>query len=133
RRFPTNLRAAALRISAIGYGGVLGSGGDAGFSVVARARVWPILSHELTKGVMELICLHGLCDLDAAMYRRVLRAADCIEYEPWLLQTGCELWRRMLPLMPDGVPVADVMMRIAQLSPDRIDELLLSVMEAPDT
>jgi hypothetical protein len=81
---------------------------------------------------VELICLHGLNHLDAETYHRVLRAADRPEYEPWMLQTGCELWRRLLPLLPDDEPVARVVMHISRLPPRELEELMLGVIERPD-
>jgi hypothetical protein len=130
RRPIRSLRGALLRFGAAGYGGVLREG-DA-FRVVARGWNWPILSHELVKGTVELICLNGLSHLDEVTYQRVLRAADRPEYEPWMLQTGCELWRRLLPLLPDGEPVARVIMHLSRLAPRELEELVLGVIERPD-
>jgi hypothetical protein len=132
-RWPTSIRGALLRLCAAGYGGVLPTCADGDqFRVVARGWNWPILSHELVKGTVELICLHGLIGLEDVTYKRVLRAADRPEYEPWLLQTGCELWRRLLPLLPDGRPVAEIIMRLARLRPVELQDVMLAVIEQPD-
>lgn len=127
---PRTPRGLVLRLSAAGYGGVLPDADT--FKVVGRGWNWPILSHELVKGTVELICLHGLNDLDDDTYNRVLRFADRPDFEPWLLQTGCELWRRLLPLLPDGVPVAQVVMRLARLAPRPLEQLMLAVIEQPE-
>jgi hypothetical protein len=128
-RWPTTLRGAVLRVSAAGFGGVRRVGDQ--FQVVGRGWNWPILSHELVKGTVELICLHGLSALDDDTYRRVLRAADRPEYEPWLLQAGCELWRRLLPLLPDDRPVADMVMHLARLPARELHDLMLAVLQDP--
>ena len=131
-RLPTTLSGIVLRIGAAGYGGVLRDGGDgAPIRVVARAWNWPILAHELVKGTAELVCLHGLAGLDDATCARVLREADRIEYEPWMLQAGSELWRRFLALRPPDRPLAEIMMHLARLPPSALESLMLAILEDP--
>lgn len=130
RSQPTTFRAAVLRSSAVGYGGVLGK--DSDFRVVGRAWVWPILSHELVKGTVELICMHGLNQLDSTTYQEVMKAADRIEYEPWMLQTGSELWRQFLPLLPDDRTVSEMVMHMARLPARSLERLMLAVLEDKD-
>ena len=60
------------------------------------------------------------------------KAADRIEHEPWMLQAGSELWRRLLPLMPEGRPIAEMMMRMAQLPARALEALTLAAVEKPD-
>jgi hypothetical protein len=67
---------------------------------VAKGCNWLIVSKELTKGTLEMICLHGLNTLDDDLYQHVIDAADHIEYEPWMMQAGGELWRRLLAQLP---------------------------------
>lgn len=122
--------ARTLRASAIGYGGVLEENGQ--FRVVAKAWVWPILSHELTKGVAELICLHGLNTLDADTYSKTLAAADRIEHEPWMLQAGSELWRRLLTLLPTASSMPLVLAHIAKLPPHSLETLMMAIVENPN-
>lgn len=129
-RPPTTLRAAVLRCGTVGYGGVLGK--ESEFRVVGRAWLWPVLSHELVKGTVELICMHGLNQLDATTYQEVLKAADRIEYEPWMLQVGPELWRRLLPLLPDGRPVSELVMHMARLPARSLESLMFAVIEDED-
>jgi hypothetical protein len=129
-RAPTTFRATVLRAGAAGFGGVLGE--DSDFRVVARGWIWPILSHELVKGTAELICMHGLSQVDSATYQKVVKAADRIEYEPWMLQVGPELWRRLLPLLPDDRPVAEMLMHMARLSARSLECLTLAVLENQD-
>ena len=129
-RTPTTLRAILMRSGAAGYGGVVRQ--DDRFKVVAKGRVWPILSHELVKGTVELICLHGLHELEGATYRHVLHVADRPEFEPWLLQAGCELWRRLLTVLPVDRPVAQIVMHLARLEPRELEEVMLAVVESPE-
>lgn len=126
---PRSLRGVILRLSAAGYGGVLEEADQ--IQVVGRAWVWPLLAHELVKGTVELVCMHGLATLDEATYREVIRAADRIEYEPWMLQAGPELWRRMQPLLPPDRPVSEIMMHLARLPARSLQCLVLAVIEEP--
>lgn len=129
-RTPTTFSAIILRTGAIGYGGVLGE--DSAFRVVGKAWVWPILSHELVKGTVELICMHGLNQLDSATYDVVLKAADRIEHEPWMLQAGSELWRQLLSLLPRDRPVSEVVMHMAHLPARALERLMFAVVEDRD-
>lgn len=116
--------------AAIGYGGVERREGQ--FAVVAKAWNWPLVLHELVKGTAELVCLHGLNALDDAMYAAVTAEADQIEYEVWMLQTGPELWRRLLAAMPSGRPLPEILMHIARLDPQPLERLMLAVVQDRD-
>ncbi len=129
-RPPRSFSAAILRSGTVGFGGVLRYGSE--LFVVARGWIWPILSHELVKGTAELICMHGLNDLDEETYRKVVDAADRIEYEPWMLQAGSELWRQLLPLLPDVRPLSEMLMHIARLPARSLECLMLAVVENKD-
>jgi hypothetical protein len=131
-RTPTTFRGQLLRASAVGYGGVVLDRATRQFRVVGRAWMWPLLAHELVKGTAELICLHGLNTLDDATYGHVCDLADRIEYEPAMLQAGAELWRRLLPLLPDDRPVAEALMQVARLPPRALDALMQAVVDRPD-
>jgi hypothetical protein len=119
-----------MRAAICGYSGVVRREGA--LLVAARARNWQLLAKELVKGTAELICLHGLNSLDDDTCRHVTRETDRLEYEPWMLQTGGELWRRLLPLMPDGMPVAEVLMHLARLPATSLESLVLAVLESPN-
>lgn len=115
------------RQGAIGYGGVERQNGR--FKVVAKAWNWPLVSHELTKGTVELVCLHGLNTLDDELYHLVTSEADQIEYETWMLQTGSEMWRRFLAAIPEGYNLSETVMRVALLDPEPLEELMLAVVQ----
>lgn len=124
---PINFRERLLRSAAGGYGGVMRKEGE--LRVIARAWVWPLLSHELVKGTAELICLHGLSSLDEQTYDEVLRITDRIEYEPWMLQAGPELWRRLLALFPRDRALPEMLMHIARLPAQSLERLMFAVVE----
>jgi hypothetical protein len=122
-----NSRAAAFRACMVGLGGV--EQRNSSLVVVGRATNWQLLTKELVKGTAELICLHGLNSLSDEMYRMVTDTADRIEYEPWMLQTGGELWRRFLAAAPEGRPLAPLLMHMARLPPMALESLMQAVIE----
>jgi hypothetical protein len=128
-RTPRTNRGAMLRAGAIGWGGVQCRRGQ--FVVVAKSWFWPLLSHELTKGVVELVCLHGLCDLNRKDYDAVIGYADHIEYEIPMLQAGAELWRRFLTVIPAGQKLPQTLMHVARLRPQELENLMLNVVADP--
>lgn len=128
---PISDSGAVFRNGIVGLGGVSRRNGQ--LRVVARATNWQLLAKELVKGTAELICLHGLNTLSEDTYRRVINIADRIDHEPWMLQSGGELWRRLLAAVPHGSSLAHVLMRLARLPAGPLHSLLADVItEAPD-
>jgi hypothetical protein len=122
---------AAMRAGIVGLGAVARRRGE--LVVVAKATNWQLLAKELVKGTAELICLHGLNHLDDEMYKRVLAVTDQIDLEPWMLQTGGELWRRLLQFVPDGYPMARMLMHLARLPAGELETILANVIEENET
>jgi hypothetical protein len=122
-----NTRAQVLRSSVIGYGGVARR--DHQLLVIGKGVTWQLLAKELIKGTAELVCLHGLRQLKDSTYQRVIEVTDRIDLEPWMLQSGGELWRRLLAALPDGRPVARVLMNLALLPPERLHAALEPVIQ----
>jgi hypothetical protein len=126
---PRTFGGRVMRACAVGYGGVLRRG--AALVVVARGTNWQLVAKELVKGTAELICLHGLNRLTDDTYEEVIGAADGVDFEPWMLQTGGELWRRLLAVLPGGRPVEEMLMHLARLPARSLETLLLAVIEQP--
>jgi hypothetical protein len=59
----------------------------------AQAMVFPVLIHELVKGVMELISAHGL-PKNKNVGEYVINQADYLAAEPWDMRLGPGLWSR---------------------------------------
>jgi hypothetical protein len=123
-------RGQIFRAAVVGYGQVVHRGDR--LIVVSRGTNWQLVAKELVKGTAELVCLHGINTLNDETYRRVIDAADRLEFEPWMLQTGGELWRRLLTVIPVGRPLADVLMHLARLPPKSLESLILAVIERPE-
>jgi hypothetical protein len=126
-----SIRGAVFRSAVCGFGSVECRGDR--LIVVSRGTNWQLVAKELVKGTAELICLYGLNTLDEETYTAVVNAADRIEYEPWMLQTGGELWRRLLAVLPPGVPLAVALMRLARLPAKPLQDLIAAVIERPQS
>jgi len=122
-----NFRADMLRSCVIGYGSVARRHHQ--LIVTAKGVTWQLLTKELVKGTAELVCLHGLRQLDDDMYQRVIKATDRIDLEPWMLQSGGELWRRLVTALPDGCAVAQVLMNLARLPAASLHSVVEKVIE----
>ena len=61
--------------------------------IYVQAMVFPVLIHELVKGVMELLSAHGL-PKDKKTGEYVIGQADYLAAEPWDMRLGPGLWGR---------------------------------------
>ena len=61
--------------------------------IEAEAMIFPVLIHELVKGVMELLSAHGL-PKDKKLGDYVVDKADFLAAEPWDMRIGPALWDR---------------------------------------
>lgn len=66
----------------------------------AQAMVFPVLIHEIVKGVMELLSAHGLSK-DKKMADYVINKADFLAAEPWDMRMGPAIWGRFTAMI-DG-------------------------------
>jgi|LakMenE18May11ns_1017448.scaffolds.fasta_scaffold9959298_9 hypothetical protein len=65
--------------------------------ITAQAMVFPVLIHELVKGVMEILSAHGL-PKDKKIGKFVVDKADFLAAEPWDMRLGPALWSRFTNL-----------------------------------
>ena len=126
-----NFKAQHLRSCVIGYSHVARK--ERQLIVSAKGITWQMLTKELVKGTAELICLHGLAQLQDRTYRQVIEAADRLEFEPWLLQSGGELWRRLLAALPDDSSIAHVLMHLARLPAEELQSIIADVIEESES
>jgi len=64
----------------------------------AQGMVFPVLIHELVKGVMEILSAHGLPE-DDNVAKYVIGKADFLAAEPWDMRLGPALWERFTSLI----------------------------------
>lgn len=125
-----NFRGALFRAGIVGYGGVVNRNGS--LSVIGKGTNWQLVCKELVKGTAELVCLHGLNKLDDLTYGQVLNVTDHLDLEPWMLQSGGEFWRRLLPAFPDGQPLANTLMHLAQCPPGELESVIAEMIDHPE-
>lgn len=69
--------------------------------IYAQAMVFPVLIHELVKGVMELLSAHAL-PKNKRLGEYVINKADFLAAEPWDMRMGPGLWGRFTNMIePD--------------------------------
>lgn len=100
--------------------------------VDARAVCFPVLAQEMSKGVAELLSHHGLQNLDEPATKHVLNRADDVRHEPYLIQVGPEIWRKLLAVKPRDVSIAQLYQALAMQEPDRLHEIIYRVLKEPD-
>ena len=70
-------------------------------TIKAKGLMFPILVHELYKGVMEYISAHGLPS-DPEMADEVIGMEDTLPAEVWDLRLGPVIWEKFLEVYPDN-------------------------------
>lgn len=70
--------------------------------VVARGINFPVLVHELIKGVMELFAIHGRPENDEG-FEDVENLEDTLEKEMWDLRLGPAIWDRIRRQFPEEI------------------------------
>lgn len=86
--------------------------------VIAQGMVFPILLHELSKGVVELMSLWGL-PKDAETRRYVLDKTDNLSSETNDIRLGTKIWERFVSQIPfDNQEVISLTWNMLQELPD---------------
>jgi hypothetical protein len=94
----------------------MGAGGESGLvggkesvdtqsdppKVIARGINFPVLVHELIKGTMEVIAIHGRPEEEGA-WENVEKSEDTLEKEMWDLRLGPSIWDRFRSQFPDEI------------------------------
>lgn len=127
---PKSAREFFFLAGAVGWGCVQRD--DDTLRVSAIAVNGCLLVKELVKGTAELICLHGLGGLDDDTYAQVMARADRLIFEPPMIHSGGELWRRLLAAIPPDRKPAEVLMYLARLDPHALEHVMEAVIERPE-
>lgn len=130
-RRPKTLKGRVIKNLMVGWGGVDRIDGQ--LQVVAKAIVWPLLLHELVKGSLELICLHGMNDMSNEDFNIVMDYTEHLEYEVPMIQVGPEFYKRFLNVVPTEQALAGCVMAVSLMEPIELEEFLFDMIEAPET
>ncbi len=92
---------------------------------------FPILLHELIKGIYEVISIHGL-PIDTDVMNHVVEMEDTIEKELWDLRIGPTIWEKINKQIPietlnDKEIIQFMLMNIYKLPPDDFFDLINKV------
>jgi hypothetical protein len=69
--------------------------------VIAQGITFPMLLHELSKGVMEVLGMWGMGDLDATEQKYVMGKVDHLENETWDIRLGPKIWEKITMVIPN--------------------------------
>jgi len=70
-------------------------------TIKARGVNFPVLVHEIIKGVMEVFSLHGLPEDGSA--QEVVNSEDTLEKEVWDIRLGPGIWGRIRGMFPEDI------------------------------
>jgi len=76
--------------------------------------------------VIELLMMHGLSNLDYEQNLKVIQTADKLVYEPWEIQIGTELWRKLLGAYK-GRSLVDSLVDLAKSDSENFLEIMQNV------
>lgn len=97
-------------------------GEDGVTEIHAKSIVYPILIHEVTKGLMEYLS-HAPDDDDET--RRYVRGQeDTLDNEVWDINTGAGLWRRFTALITDQKLIPYVYDQIVRMPASEVQEIM---------
>jgi hypothetical protein len=98
-------------------------------TIRAKGFMFPLLVHEIIKGVMEVLGTEGLPD-DPRAAEMVMLSQDTLPYEIWDLRIGPKLWERFTQSYPDRLYEEDmreiqnyIFSRFSMLSTDEFFEV----------
>lgn len=114
----------------VGWSAVVRRNGK--LNVKATAAFWPMLVHELVKGSVELICLHGMNHVSEHDFKLVLERTDHIEFEIPMLQIGGTIFHRLLLARPREIPLPEAIMHVAKLEPLQLEQFMMHLFESPN-
>lgn len=98
-------------------------------TIHAQAMVFPVLIHEIVKGVMELLSAHGL-PKNKKVADYVINKADFLAAEPWDMRMGPAIWGKFT----DAVPADDFGLKhhayahLASLPPSEFNTQMKEIM-----
>jgi len=96
----------------------------------ARAEMFPLLLHELSKGVMELLTMHQLSSLEPETLKKVYKHADRYEHEFFHFFVGPAVWRKFLKAVPQD-KLARVVAALSRLKSKEVTAFINAVIEDP--
>jgi len=96
--------------------------------IKAKAIVFPVLIHELCKGVMEVLSSSGL-PREETITEYVINKSDFVQAEPWDMRFGPAIWRKFCDCMPpeDFNLKHHVYFDLVNLPPDEFNSVMVEI------
>ena len=101
-------------------------------NVRATATFWPMLVHELIKGSVELICLHGMNSVSESDFAIALEHTDHVEFEIPMLQIGGTIFKQFLLARPREIALAETIMYVSKFEPEVLEQFMFHLFESPN-
>lgn len=106
---------------------------DDDVEIQAQAMVFPILVQEFSKGVMELLTMHQLSDMDEKDLKKLYKHADKYEHEFFHFFVGPAVWRKFLKVVPKD-RLAKVIAKLSKdVKPNDVTAFINDVIENPES
>lgn len=101
--------------------------------IIARGRNFSILIHEIVKGIMDLMSLHGL-PKDPEKVKHVTGQADYFGGEGQDLRYGPKLWEKFIELIPDdSIDLKSYIYNyVVSLKPNQFNELMNEIINGSE-
>jgi len=107
-------------------------------TIKAKGLFFPILVHEIVKGVYEVMGTQGLPD-DPKAAEMVMASQDTLPYEIWDLRLGPVIWEKFLEVYPDELFEEDMreiqnylFSRFSSLSTEQFFELAKEILSGSE-
>ncbi len=101
--------------------------------VYAKGLNFPVMLQEFVKGVAEVVCMESFAHLDPDVQSNVIELADKVEYEPYEIMIGPQIWRKLLKRISREETPADYLLRLSRMAPDDLMEFVAeAITEKPD-
>jgi len=102
------------------------------WKIVAEGMSFPLLLHELNKGVLELISIHGLPE-DKEVHKYVLSKTDLLDSETWDLKIGPGVWDRFVDAVGDDAEVrSHLYQELVSLPAEEFNHKMKELIEGSD-
>lgn len=98
--------------------------------IIAQGVTFPVLLHELSKGVIELFGLWGLPE-DPEERKQVLSQTDKIENETWDIRIGPKIWEKLMRSLPDDAfeYKSDILSELFKLPAEEFNPLIEGIIK----
>ena len=102
------------------------------WKIVAEGMSFPLLLHELNKGVLELVSIHGLPE-DEEVHKYVLSKTDLLDSETWDLKIGPGVWDRFVDAVGDDSEVrSHLYQELVSLPAEEFNHKMKELIEGSD-